>query len=190
MKNTIDKTGNKNEDENDAEKEEGNGHEAPDKNENEHEDLEEAPTNNNETDPITISDTMDKQYGARTRTNMWSRKRKSNLPSKLRIHLMINSKRSKILHANLMVQTMGNTHLDLRDYTRIHATIHCGPSQHVNVMSNPIITTILVQYHVPKGIKVFGEPGVSAVLKYLKQLHDRMVMDPKNAHKMNTPEMQ
>ena len=51
MENMIDKTGNKNEDENDAENEDENGHEALDKNENSQEDLEEVPTNNNETDP-------------------------------------------------------------------------------------------------------------------------------------------
>ena len=131
-----------------------------------------------------MSVTMDKQYGTRTRTNMRARKRKSDLPPKLRIHPKINSKRSKVLHTNAMVQTMGNTHLDLRDYTRIHTTIHCRPSQHDNVMRNPLITTILPQYHVYKGIKVFGDPGVAAVLKELKQLHNRMVMNPKNANKM------
>ena len=83
-----------------------------------------------------------------------------------------------------MVQTMGKTYLDLRDYTHLHATIHCGPNQHENVLRNPLITMILTQYHVSKGLKVFGEPGVSSVLKKLKQLHDRMVMDPKNADKM------
>ena len=31
-----------------------------------------------------------------------------------------------------------------------------------------------------KVIKAFGEPGVVSVLKELKQLHDRMFMDPKN----------
>ena len=112
-----------------------------------------------------ISDTMDKQYGAQTRTNMQSRKRKSDLPLKFRIHRKINSKRSKVLHANAMVQAMGNTHIDLREYAWIHATIHCGPSQHCNVMYNPLITTILTQYHVSKGINYFGEPGVAAVLK-------------------------
>ena len=81
---------------------------------------------------------------------------------------------------------LGNTHLNLRYYTRIHATMHCGPNQYDNVMRNPLITTILTQYHMSKGIKVFGEPGVAAVLKDLKQLHDRMVMDPKNADKMIT----
>ena len=64
MENTIDETGNENEaeneDENDAENEDKNGHEDPDKGENEQEDLEEAPTyNNNETDPDTMSDTKD-----------------------------------------------------------------------------------------------------------------------------------
>ena len=81
---------------------------------------------------------------------------------------------------------MGNTHLNLRDYTRIHATIHCGPIQHNNVMHNPLITTILTQYHVSKGLKVFGETRVAAVLKELKQLHERMVMEQKNANKMTT----
>ena len=85
-----------------------------------------------------------------------------------------------------MVKTMDNTHLNLRDYTRIHVTIHCGPNQHNNVKHNPLITTILTQYHVYKGLKVFGDPGVSSVPKELKQLHNTMVMDPKNANEMTT----
>ena len=35
-----------------------------------------------------------------------------------------------------------------------------------------------------KVIKAFGEPGVASVLKYLKQLHDRVFMDPKNSDEM------
>ena len=45
---------------------------------------------------------------------------------------------------------------------------------------------ILTQYHVSKGLKLFGDTGVSTVLKELKQLHSRMVMDPKNTDKMTT----
>ena len=80
--NTIDVTGNGNEAENEdgdgAENEDENEQEDPDKDKNEQEDLEKAPTNNNnEMDPDTISDTMDKQYGAQTRTNMRARKLKS-----------------------------------------------------------------------------------------------------------------
>ena len=133
-----------------------------------------------------MSETMDKQYSARTRTNIQARKRKKFLLPKLRIHLQINSKRYKVLHANVMVQTMGNTHLDLRYYSRIHATIHCRPSQHDNVMRNPLITTILIKYHVSKGLKVFDVPVVAAILKEIKQLHDRMVMEPKNTDKTTT----
>ena len=88
-------------------------------------------------------DTMDKQYGAQTRTNMRAIKRKSDLPPKLHIHPTINSKRSKVLHSNVMVQTMGNTFLDLRDYARLHLTIYYVPDQHENVMRNPLVTTIL-----------------------------------------------
>ena len=74
---------------------------------------------------------------------------------------------------------MGNTHLALRDYARLHSKIHSGPNLHDNIMRKPLVTTILNQYHVYKGIKVFGEHGVAAVLKELKQLHERMVMEPK-----------
>ena len=107
-KTCFDKTGGgdetKNEDENDAGNEDKNGHEDPDDDKNEQEALEEALTNNNnETDPDTMSDTMDKQYGAQTRTNMQARKVKSDLLPKLHIHPTINSERSKVLHANAMV---------------------------------------------------------------------------------------
>ena len=85
-----------------------------------------------------------------------------------------------------MVQTMGNTHLDLRDYACIHATIHCGPNQHYNMMRNPLITTIINQYHVSKGLKFFGDPVVAAILKETNQLHDRILMDLRNANEMKT----
>ena len=168
--NKIDLTGNENE----AEDEDKN--EAEDEDENEHEDLEEAPMKNDgadaehdeTTDPNTVSTTTDKQYGARTPTDMRSRKWKSDLPPKLRIHLTINSKKSKILHANAMVQTMGNTHLDLREYARLHGTIHCGPNKHDNMMRNPLITMILTQYHVSKRLKFFGDPREAVFLKELK----------------------
>ena len=48
----------------------------------------------------------------------------------------------------------------------------------------PLITTITTQYHMSKRLKVFGEPGVAAVLKELKQLHDRMVMYPTNVEEI------
>ena len=76
---------------------------------------------------------------------MQARKRKIDLPPKLDIHPAISRKRLKILHANSMVQTMGNTYLGLRDYMRLHRTIHCGPNQHDNVMHNLLITMILTQ---------------------------------------------
>ena len=184
--NTIDVTVNENE----AEDEDKNGAENEDK--DEHEELEEAPTKNDSadaerndaTDPDTVSNTMDKKYCARTRTNMQARKQKSYLPQKIRIHPTINIKRLKILTTNYMVQTMGNTHLDLRDYARLHVTIHCGPNQHDNVIRNPLITTILTQYHVSKELHVFGDSGVDTVMKELKQLHARMLMGQKKADKM------
>ena len=78
-----------------------------------------------------------------------------------------------------MVQTVGNIHLDLRYYPRVHMKIHFRPNLQDSLMHNPLITTILTQYHVYKGLKVFDESGVEAVLKELKQLHGRMVTKPK-----------
>eukprot|EP00957_Ditylum_brightwellii_P102984 7848157-Ditylum_brightwellii.AAC.1 len=42
----------------------------------------------------------------------------------------------------------------------------------------------MTQYHASKGLKVFGKEGTDAVLSELKQLHDQMVMDPKNPETM------
>ena len=67
-----------------------------------------------------------------------------------------------------MVHTMGNTHLDLREYVCKHDTIHCGSNQQDNVMHNPLITTTLTQYQVSKVLKVFGDTGVEAILKEIK----------------------
>ena len=116
------------------------------------------------------------------------RKRNFYLPPKLFIHPTINSeaKRSKILHANIMVQTMVNTHLDISDSARLHVTIHCGTNRQDIVMRNPLVTKILTQYYVSKGIKVFGDPSVVAFLKELKQLYRRMDVDPKNSDEMTT----
>ena len=118
--------------------------------------------NNNE-----ISIIMDKQYVTGSRENMQARKRKCDLPPTIRIHPTTNNEveRSKIHHSNMMVQTMGNTYLDMRDYARLHSTIHCGPNLKHNVMSNTLVTTVLTQYHVSKGLKVFGDTSVEAVLK-------------------------
>jgi hypothetical protein len=37
----------------------------------------------------------------------------------------------------------------------------------------------MTQYSMKKGIKVFGESGVNAVVEELQQLHDRKALDPK-----------
>ena len=76
--------------------------------------------------------------------------------------------------------------VDLRGYACLHATLYCEPNQQDNVMRNPLVTTIITQYHVFKVLKLFGEPGVAAILKELKQLHGRMFVDLKNADEMTT----
>jgi Reverse transcriptase (RNA-dependent DNA polymerase) len=44
------------------------------------------------------------------------------------------------------------------------------------------------QYNMKKGIKLFGQDGVDAVLSELSQLHDRNVLDPKNADTLSRGE--
>ena len=46
-------------------------------------------------------------------------------------------------------------------------------------MCNPMSVTILTHYHLSKELKVFGDSGVTEVLKDLNHLHDRMAMNPK-----------
>jgi hypothetical protein len=57
-----------------------------------------------------------------------------------------------------------------RDYSHNHTTLES------------IATT---QHSMKKGIKEFGDDGVEAVLMELKQLHDRKVLEPKDAAKLS-----
>ena len=57
-----------------------------------------------------------------------------------------------------------------RDYGHLHTTL-----QH----------TAMTQYSVKKGLQVFGEAGVEAVMKQLRQVHDRQVIEPVDATKVS-----
>jgi hypothetical protein len=45
-------------------------------------------------------------------------------------------------------------------------------------------STLMTQHSMKKGIKVFGQAGIDAVLSELKQLHDRKVLEPKSDDEM------
>lgn len=53
-------------------------------------------------------------------------------------------------------------------------------------MTDDVVTTILTQFHVSKGIQVYGQPGVEAALTELKQIHDRMVIDLKDSEQVDS----
>ena len=57
-----------------------------------------------------------------------------------------------------------------RDYSHLHATLE---------------GIAMTQHSMKRGIKLFGDAGVDAVLKELKQLHDRKVLEPKDAKQMS-----
>jgi Reverse transcriptase (RNA-dependent DNA polymerase)/Zinc knuckle len=60
-----------------------------------------------------------------------------------------------------------------RDYSHLHATLE---------------NIVMTQHSMKKGIKIFGNAGVDAVLKELQQLHDRKVLEPKDAMTMSREE--
>jgi hypothetical protein len=60
-----------------------------------------------------------------------------------------------------------------RDYGHLHATLE---------------SIVMTQMNLKKGIKEFGQAGVDAVLKELKQLHDRKVVEPKHASTLSGEE--
>ena len=43
---------------------------------------------------------------------------------------------------------------------------------------------VMTQYHVSKGLKIFGEPGAQAMLKELKQLDQHEVMIPRHSESL------
>jgi hypothetical protein len=50
--------------------------------------------------------------------------------------------------------------------------------------------TAFTQYNVRQGLKIFGEAGAQAVVKEMKQLHDRAVIQPKLANMLTREEKQ
>ena len=82
-------------------------------------------------------------------------------------------------NTNTLLYILVTSNLRLKCYSRLYATIHFQTGNQDNILRKPLDVTILTQYHVSKGLKVFGESGVMEVLKDLKQIHDSMVMDPK-----------
>ncbi len=61
------------------------------------------------------------------------------------------------------------------DYSHLHAAL-----EH----------TVLTQYSVKKGLRIFGEKGAEAVVKEMKQLHERKVITPRPARMLTREEKQ
>ena len=68
----------------------------------------------------------------------------------------------------------------LVEYARICARVHCttGGGFYEDIMRHTLMATLFTQYSVRKGIKVFGEAGITAVEEELQQLETRKVMEP------------
>ena len=83
------------------------------------------------------------------------------------------------------INAMGHKPLTLTDYANVYSAIHhAGNNEIENYLKSDMVSTILTQYHISKGLKLYGKKGVNAVLQELKQLHDRLVIEPKFANNM------
>jgi hypothetical protein len=60
-----------------------------------------------------------------------------------------------------------------RDYSHLHTVLE---------------GTVMTQHNMKKGIKLFAQDGVDAVLKELKQLHDRGVLEPQAPNSLSNEE--
>eukprot|EP00957_Ditylum_brightwellii_P069568 5283632-Ditylum_brightwellii.AAC.2 len=53
-------------------------------------------------------------------------------------------------------------------------------------MHDPVNELIMTQYHINKGIKVFGKDGITVVKKEMMQLHNRKVRVPVNLDELTS----
>ena len=66
----------------------------------------------------------------------------------------------------------------LVEYAIMCARVHCttGGGLYEDIMRHPLTATLFNKYSVRKGIKVFGEAGITAVKEELQQLETRKLM--------------
>ncbi len=79
-----------------------------------------------------------------------------------------------------------------RDYSHLHTTLD-NDNGNVVTLDNimplddldfTLETTAFTQHSVRKGLRLFGDRGIDAVIKELTQLHDRGVLEPKDADEL------
>ena len=84
-----------------------------------------------------------------------------------------------------------HTTLSLEQYAFVYAAIHkTGIPDNKNYMTSNLATTMLTQYHLSKGLKIYGKKGENAILQELKQLHDQIVIEPKAMENMSKQDKQ
>eukprot|EP00957_Ditylum_brightwellii_P004525 343735-Ditylum_brightwellii.AAC.1 len=107
------------------------------------------------------------------RAGLRPRKPQNVIPSKFR------------QQAHTMFQIRENLHAYKETKTKVH---HNSKAAKHDLENDPINHTLMTQYHVSKGLKIFGKEGTEAVMKELKQLHERSVLDPKDPNKLSEEE--
>jgi len=68
----------------------------------------------------------------------------------------------------------------------VHRTLSCMLSDELNGMGgfSELEYVALTQYNLKQGLKIYGEAAAEAVLKEMKQLHDRKTIQPRYAHQL------
>jgi hypothetical protein len=88
-------------------------------------------------------------------------------------------------HAHTMFQIGEN----FPAYAQVQADLHYNKiAVKYDLDNDPINHTIMTQYHVSKGLNVFGKEGTDAVMSELKQLHERLIPDPKDLDELTKEE--
>lgn len=109
---------------------------------------------------ISLEEEMDSKYGARKREGM----RRRRMPN---------------YNVELLAQAHSHVVAPSFDATRL-ASLDPG--------LEPLISVVLTQYGMKKGLKLFGEEGDSAIQAEMQQIHDREVMIPRSPVSLNRAE--
>lgn len=115
---------------------------------------------------------MDNQYRTRLRQNLRSWHARRTVPAKF-----CGMELASVEEIEEQLNAMSHKPLSLKDHANIYSAIHHSGIADADIyLIDDMVSTILTQYHISKGLKIYSEKGVDAVLKELRQLHNRMVI--------------
>lgn len=126
-----------------------------------------------QTDQRTLASEMDERYGARSGQHGLRPRRKPHI-----------NYRAPRRAAGVQIHEQLEASLAQIDISAVAPSFNPCNLADISPALEPLIGTILTQYGVSRGLKMFGTNGEDAVIKELRQLHDREVMGPKSGESL------